>query len=134
MRPKLISLILSGSVLCGLGAFVASRAADDKAKEKITYADHVVAGLPQPVRHLPQPRQGQGGPEPRQLRRGHAGRRLGQGHRAGRRRGQLDPGVITHKEEPKMPPNAAKIPDAEIELIRKWIEGGALETSGSTRR
>ena len=30
-----------------------------------------------------------------------------------------------------MPPNSAKIPDAEIELIRKWIEGGALETSGS---
>ncbi len=39
-------------------------------------------------------------------------------------------GVITHKEEPKMPPNAAKIPDAEIDLIRKWIEGGALETFG----
>jgi hypothetical protein len=36
------------------------------------------------------------------------------------------------KEEPKMPPNSAKIPDAEIDLIRKWIEGGALETSGST--
>ena len=41
-------------------------------------------------------------------------------------------GVITHKEEPKMPPNAGKIPDAEIDLIRKWIEGGALESSGST--
>ena len=38
--------------------------------------------------------------------------------------------VITHKEEPKMPPNSPKIPDAEIELIRKWIEGGALENSG----
>ena len=30
-----------------------------------------------------------------------------------------------------MPPNSPKIPDAEIELIRKWIEGGALENSGS---
>ena len=39
--------------------------------------------------------------------------------------------VITHKEEPKMPPNSPKIPDAEIELIRKWIDGGALENSGS---
>ena len=39
--------------------------------------------------------------------------------------------VISHKEEPKMPPNSPKIPDAEIELIRKWIEGGALENSGS---
>ena len=39
--------------------------------------------------------------------------------------------LITHKEEPKMPPNSPKIPDAEIETIRLWIEGGALETSGS---
>ena len=39
--------------------------------------------------------------------------------------------VVSHKEEPKMPPNSPKIPDAEIELIRKWIEGGALENSGS---
>ena len=39
--------------------------------------------------------------------------------------------VVTHKEEPKMPPNSAKIPDAEIELIRKWIDGGALESAGS---
>ena len=39
--------------------------------------------------------------------------------------------VISHKEEPKMPPNSPKIPDAEIDLIRKWIDGGALENSGS---
>ena len=39
--------------------------------------------------------------------------------------------VISHKEEPKMPPNSPKIPDAELEVIRKWIEGGALENSGS---
>ncbi len=30
-----------------------------------------------------------------------------------------------------MPPNSPKIPDGEIEVIRKWIEGGALENSGS---
>ena len=39
--------------------------------------------------------------------------------------------LISHKEEPKMPPNSPKIPDAEINTIRLWIEGGALETSGS---
>ncbi|KAJ3059228.1 hypothetical protein HK102_010091, partial [Quaeritorhiza haematococci] len=39
--------------------------------------------------------------------------------------------VILHTEEPKMPPNSARIPDAEIEVIKKWIEGGALESSGS---
>ena len=30
-----------------------------------------------------------------------------------------------------MPPNSPRLPDAEIEVIRKWIEGGALENSGS---
>lgn len=39
--------------------------------------------------------------------------------------------LITHAEEPKMPPNSAKIPDAEIDILRLWIEGGALENSGS---
>jgi hypothetical protein len=39
--------------------------------------------------------------------------------------------LVTHQDEPTMPPNAPKIPEAELELIRRWIEGGALETSGS---
>ena len=39
--------------------------------------------------------------------------------------------LVTHSDEPKMPPSN-KIPDAEIELIQKWIEGGALENMGST--
>jgi WD40 repeat protein len=39
--------------------------------------------------------------------------------------------LVSHKDEPSMPPNAPKIPDAEIEVIKVWIEGGAAETSGS---
>lgn len=39
--------------------------------------------------------------------------------------------LVMHKDEPKMPPNSPKIPDAEIDVIRAWIESGALETSGS---
>ena len=39
--------------------------------------------------------------------------------------------LVSHKDEPKMPPNAPKIPDAEIAVLRLWIEGGALETTGS---
>src|SRR5438552_6442250 len=38
---------------------------------------------------------------------------------------------VMHKEEPKMPPNSPKIPDAEIDVIRLWIAEGALEASGS---
>jgi hypothetical protein len=39
--------------------------------------------------------------------------------------------LVSHQDQPTMPPNAPKIPDAEIELIRLWIEAGAPETSGS---
>ena len=39
--------------------------------------------------------------------------------------------LITHAAEPKMPPSAPKIPDAELNTIKAWIEAGAPETSGS---
>lgn len=39
--------------------------------------------------------------------------------------------AITHAEEPTMPPNKPKLPDKELEVFRKWIAGGLLETTGS---
>jgi WD40 repeat protein len=39
--------------------------------------------------------------------------------------------VVAHLAEPKMPPQQPKLPDDQLTLIRKWIEGGALENSGS---
>lgn len=40
-------------------------------------------------------------------------------------------GLVSHSSEPYMPPNSDKIPEAEIELLRKWIEAGAPETASS---
>ena len=39
--------------------------------------------------------------------------------------------VMTHDEEPTMPPNQERLPAESLEVIRKWIEGGLLENSGS---
>lgn len=39
--------------------------------------------------------------------------------------------LSTHKEEPKMPPSGAKMPDAQLALLKLWIEQGAREKSGS---
>lgn len=39
--------------------------------------------------------------------------------------------LITHESSPEMPPDAERLPDAELELVRKWIEGGALENQTS---
>ncbi len=40
--------------------------------------------------------------------------------------------LTAHEEKPEMPPSSPKIADEELAVIRKWIEGGALEMSGST--
>ncbi len=38
--------------------------------------------------------------------------------------------AITHAEEPFMPPNRPKLADKDLDLFRKWILGGLLETAG----
>jgi mono/diheme cytochrome c family protein len=50
---------------------------------------------------------------------------------AGDADGSLLVKVITHASEPTMPPNSPKLPEAEVALIKRWIEGGLLERSGS---
>src|SRR5262245_30807668 len=37
--------------------------------------------------------------------------------------------LVTHQAEPRMPPKLPKIPDAELAVIKKWIEIGAPETA-----
>jgi len=39
--------------------------------------------------------------------------------------------LISHQSEPYMPPEADQLPDETLEIVRKWIEGGAPETSSS---
>lgn len=42
--------------------------------------------------------------------------------------------LVTHEDEPAMPPESPKIADELIETLRKWIDGGVLENSGSTAK
>jgi WD40 repeat protein len=42
--------------------------------------------------------------------------------------------VITHQSEPFMPPKSDKLPQAELDVIAKWIGGGLLETATSTAK
>src|SRR4051812_21354760 len=39
--------------------------------------------------------------------------------------------LVSHQEKPEMPPMQDKLAQAKIDLIGKWIEGGAPETAGS---
>lgn len=42
--------------------------------------------------------------------------------------------VASHLEEPLMPPKGDKIPQAELDLIAKWIQGGLLDSPDSTAK
>ena len=132
MRPKLMGLVLSGLFLCGLPAVSGLRADDAKAKEKVSYADHVAGIFRSRCGTCHNPDKAKGGLNLDNYGAAMQGGGSGKVIEPGDAEGSSLLGVITHKEEPKMPPSSAKIPDAEIDLIRKWIEGGALETSGST--
>ncbi|MBL9125141.1 MAG: hypothetical protein JNG90_16000 [Planctomycetaceae bacterium] len=52
--------------------------------------------------------------------------------------GELDSsrlwGLVSHSEEPKMPPNQDKLAEAKLDVIKNWIVGGALESAGSTAK
>jgi hypothetical protein len=42
--------------------------------------------------------------------------------------------LVTHEDEPVMPPESPKIADEMIEILRKWIDGGLLENEGSVAK
>lgn len=42
--------------------------------------------------------------------------------------------LVSHQEEPKMPPMQDKLADAKLEVIKNWIAGGALENAGSVAK
>lgn len=129
MRWKLAAALLSG-MLCTIAGFLpAGRAADTP--KKVTYTDHVAPVFRSRCGSCHNPDKQKGG-----LNLDNYGAAM-QGGGSGK---VVEPGdpdgstlllVVSHKEEPKMPPNSPKLPDAEIDIIRKWIEGGALENSGS---
>lgn len=42
--------------------------------------------------------------------------------------------LVSHEDEPKMPPNQDKLPAAKLETIKAWIAGGSLENNGSVAK
>ncbi len=130
MRSKLAAAVLCGALSSLLSIVSVGRAADPP-KAKVTFQDHVAQVFRSRCGSCHNPDKQKGG-----LNLDNYSSAM-QGGGSGK---VVEPGdpdnstlllVVTHQEEPKMPPKSAKIPDAEIDLIRKWIEGGALENSGS---
>jgi WD40 repeat protein/mono/diheme cytochrome c family protein len=42
--------------------------------------------------------------------------------------------LVNHEMEPAMPPGGAKLPQAELDVIKAWIEGGLLEKGDSVAK
>jgi mono/diheme cytochrome c family protein len=130
MRSKTVTLFFSG-LACVLSGVGVPGFAADPGKDKVTYQDHVAAIFRSRCGSCHNPDKQKGG-----LNLDNYGSAM-QGGGSGK---VIEPGdaegsslflVVTHRDEPKMPPQSSKIPEGEIEVIRKWIEGGALENSGS---
>ncbi len=42
--------------------------------------------------------------------------------------------LVSHAEEPNMPPEQDKLPQAKLETVKAWILGGSLENNGSVAK
>ncbi|MDG2122106.1 MAG: hypothetical protein P8J87_00320, partial [Verrucomicrobiales bacterium] len=104
------------------------------AQEKITYDDHVRTIFEDKCFSCHNPDKAKGGLDLTSYGNTIAGGSSGQIALAG------DPGnsklynVLTHAEEPVMPPKGDKLGDDKLDIVGKWLTGGLLETSSSTAK
>jgi hypothetical protein len=117
------------SVLC-----IASATAQEKKPPKITYDDHVKPLLKQKCFSCHNPDKKSGDLDLTNYTNLMQGGGSGSVIEPGDASGSYLYALITHADEPFMPPESPKLPDEMVETIRKWIDGGVLETSGSKAR
>jgi hypothetical protein len=129
MKKKLVSV----ATLAFSSVFVSApvRAAGAPAAPKITYQDHVLPIFRNNCLNCHNPDKKKGNLD----LSNYTGVSLGGGGGKVIEPGDPDSSklykAITWAEEPNMPPKGDKIADKDIAMIRAWIAGGALETSGS---
>lgn len=101
------------------------------AQEKITYDDHVRPLFRQHCLNCHNPDKAKGDLDLSTYGAMMAGSSSGEIVEAGNPNASSLYLVMAHLEEPEMPPKKAKLPDASVEVVKAWIAGGLLESSGS---
>ena len=131
---RIITAALSFQLaLCAGWAFAQEKPADKDAKpaEKVTYQDHVLPIFRAKCATCHSADQAKGG----LVLDNYTGLMQGGGSGEVVAAGDLGNShlwkLVTHAEEPHMPPKEPKLPDETLAVIRKWIEGGALDTADS---
>ena len=127
-RRRCFGLLL---LLCGIAAFGSNPAFG---QEKITYQDHVKPIFKQRCARCHNPNRESGGLDLTNFTNMMQGGSSGSSIEPGDAGGSYLFALVTHEDEPAMPPGNNKIPENEIQLLADWINGGALETKTSVAR
>ncbi|MFG0297314.1 MAG: c-type cytochrome domain-containing protein, partial [Maioricimonas sp. JB045] len=133
MRWKNAIVAGVASLTCVALASTAATADDKKPadKEKITYQDHVLPIFRQRCGSCHNPNDRKGGLALDSYAAAMEGGSSGTVVEGGDPDASYLWMLVTHDSEPFMPPGTDKLPQKELDLIRKWIEQGLLENSGS---
>ncbi|MBA4191904.1 MAG: hypothetical protein C0467_28325 [Planctomycetaceae bacterium] len=136
MLPRTIRLLALGFLACGLAHAQAPKADTPKVDPKVdpkaaavNYKDHVLPILRKHCQNCHNPDKAQSDFDITTFQAVIAGGSSGEAVKPGNAAQSLLYKVTAHEAEPKMPPKGPKIPDADIAIIKKWIEGGAPETA-----
>jgi len=112
-------------------AVSSASAQDAKPAEKVNYTDHVLPIFRAKCGTCHSAGQAKGGLVLENFGASMTGGASGPVIEAGDLEGSRLWALVTHKEQPAMPPKEPKLPDEMLAVIQKWIEGGALENKDS---
>ena len=121
--------VLAFLICCALPAVAQEKPAADKSKELVTFKDHVAPILRKHCSNCHNPDKATSDLDVMTYQTLMTGGSSGEAIMAGSPDQSLLYKAVAHLEEPFMPPKSPKIPEAELNLIKKWIELGAPETS-----
>src|SRR5882762_3578135 len=123
MKPFLIALLLAAPSVVF--------AADPAAAPKVTYQDNILPLFRNSCLNCHNPDKKKGGLDISSYSAAMAGSDSQKVIIPGDPDGSVLYKLVIHADEPKMPQKADKLPQKDLDLIKQWIAGGALENTGS---
>jgi mono/diheme cytochrome c family protein len=133
---RTIPLLAVPLVALGLARAQAPKADAPKADPKaaVTYKDHVLPVLRKHCQNCHNPDKASSDLDVTSYQAVMAGGSSGEAVKAGNAGQSLLYKVTAHEAEPKMPPKGPKIPEADLAVLKKWIDAGAPETAAGAAK
>ncbi len=119
-------------MITAVAAVFGTAATSLAAEDKVTYQDHILPLFRNSCLNCHNPDKKKAGLDLSTYAGAMAGGGTGKAIEPGDPDGSLLFRLVKHEEEPSMPPKSDKLPDKDLDLIKRWIAGGVLESSGST--